>query len=118
MVDRDLESVDGRQNTPAQVFEAPREVPDLSRCGRKQHIKSPAKRGIVGGERRQNPRMIDRFAKRSLQVPYAGYDARVHKRVEILKSICLVKQRTEFSQQLHMLFGKRGNVGLGKDFEQ
>src|ERR1700691_2737491 len=62
--------------------------------------------------------MIDRFAERSLQLANAGDDARVHERVEILKTICLIKQRAEFTQQLHVLFRKRRNVRFREDFEQ
>ena len=62
--------------------------------------------------------MIDRLAERGFQIPNAGDDAGIHECGEVLKAICLVEQRAEFTQVLYVLLGEFGHVGLRQDFDQ
>jgi len=62
--------------------------------------------------------MEEAIIQRLLQLAHGLNHARFEESVEILEAEYLFFERIESAQCLQMLFGKRGQIGVGKDFDQ
>src|SRR3984893_11457740 len=62
--------------------------------------------------------MIEGRIEPLLQFAHPGNDSGVDQRVEITKTANLLAQRIEAPQQLHVLFGEGGNIGVSQDLNQ
>ena len=119
MLDGDFDAVDGAQNAAAEFFESAREIPDL--------VGGAPQTGRGNGRRTRHckarawPELRDdrstRRAMPSVREP-AEMMPESMRRVEILEAVGLIEQGAEFAQQLYVLLGKLGHVGLGQNLQQ
>ncbi len=98
MLNGDFDAVDCTEDAAAEFFEAVGEILDFFRGGGEQRVETIAECGIVRRESSQYSGVINRFAERGFQFPDPRNDAGIHERAEVLKTIRLVEQGTEFAQ--------------------
>jgi hypothetical protein len=118
VVDRDFHAVHRAENAASHFVQGLGELFDLGQGFAEQLVKTRAERGIVGGDRGQHTGMIEGTIEPALQLAHPRNNAGVDERVEIAIAGNLFPQGIEVSQQLHMLFGQRGHVAIGKNFDQ
>ena len=77
-----------------------------------------AESGIVGSEGGQHSRVIERRVQRLLEIADPGDDLRIQKGVQVLEGERFLLQGIESPQDLDVLFGKEGDIGVGQNFDQ
>ncbi len=112
----DFYAIHRAQDAAAHFVERLGELLDFAQRFREQFIETSAERGVVRGHRGQDAGMIKRIVQPALQFAHAGDDARIDQRIEVAISGDLLAQGIEVAQQLHVLFGKLWDIGIGKNF--
>ena len=81
-------------------------------------VKLCAESGVVGRDRGQHSRMIERRIQRLFEFADPGDDFRVEQRVQVAAVLGFLPQRVETPQQLHVFLGKEGHIIVGENFNQ
>ena len=118
VLDGDFHPIDRAQDAAAHFFERVGKGLDLAERLLEELVKTGAKSRVVRGDRGQHAGMVKRRIQPLLQLAHPQDDARIHQRIEVAETRNLFPQGIESAQQLHMLLGQRGHVGIRKNFNQ
>ena len=118
MFDGDVHAFHIAQNRAALFLQGCGEVSYFGGRGVKELVKLFAESRVVGRDRGQHPRMVERRIQRLLELPDPGDDLRLEQRVQVVTVLGLLLQGIEAPQQLHMLLGQRGDIAVGQNFDQ